>query len=409
MQSRDGRGGAFSSAGASLSAPENPAALLETVERDFQEEVVLVGSVDLSVVQQAQQRVQFSAEDDDRFLHEHAALLQEERALREEFHRRRLTGLREAFNKKLANLRRNAQEKELETREVIHHSYTALEDRMQRYLFRDEALLRKSQDRTFGNQWNAEWAHAARPILVTPRVIRGIKDKLGEGYYVLLCTLYDRIGGTPVTYEAAEATAGKAATPPILHSGRWQDLELRVEARLPLVIPCSSLVKSHQALVFELWKLKHGKYDPVDKVVGWGVHPIVNSHYKVVTGSFKTALIKGPVDPWIDRYSRFQQIYEHNTSHWLGNLYFELHVDTQRLRGDGDATEQQQQQLVLQDAEQRMEKHQAELMSGSLRSLARRGVPPRGAGEGELLSKSSTRFSSLRRPRRRSSAGAALA
>ena len=79
--------------------------------------------------------------------------------------------------------------------------------------------------------------------------------------------------------------------------------------------------------MLELWKLKKGKYNPVDKIVGWGVHPVVTKDYKVCTGSFKTGLLKGNPDNWVDRYKRFQLIYEDNPQHWLGNVYFDVHLN----------------------------------------------------------------------------------
>ena len=49
--------------------------------------------------------------------------------------------------------------------------------------------------------------------------IRGIKDKLSDAYYVVLATVYDRIGGAAVSYDAAMGDQCKAATSPILYSG----------------------------------------------------------------------------------------------------------------------------------------------------------------------------------------------
>ena len=40
------------------------------------------------------------------------------------------------------------------------------------------------------------------------------------------------------------------------------------------------------------------------QIVAWGVHPIVSKDYRVVLGNFKTGLLKGKPDPWIDRYRR---------------------------------------------------------------------------------------------------------
>ena len=49
-------------------------------------------------------------------------------------------------------------------------------------------------------------------------------------------------------------------------AGKWYNLEFAINVNLKLSIPPRQEIMSHLVLMFEVWKLKRGKYDPVDKV-----------------------------------------------------------------------------------------------------------------------------------------------
>lgn len=72
-----------------------------------------------------------------------------------------------------------------------------------------------------------------QPIEVRVHLMRGVKDKLPKGAYVLMLTQYDRLGGNPLVWSEIGANGiGKmrpGITKIVRHQGRYYDRVLRFE------------------------------------------------------------------------------------------------------------------------------------------------------------------------------------
>lgn len=49
-------------------------------------------------------------------------------------------------------------------------------------------------------KWRVDDAHAPQPVQLHIEMLRSVKEKLPRGEYVLLVSLYDRLGGHPVRW-----------------------------------------------------------------------------------------------------------------------------------------------------------------------------------------------------------------
>eukprot|EP00667_Euglena_gracilis_P015861 EG_transcript_16542 len=300
---------------------------VENLEGEMQREVVLLGDVNPRMAKTRERILEEAAQHDAEMRRQYEALLVEEFRLREADARNQLLQQRRRRSDRLKGMRHRLREKEQQVYDRVRRVFLTSEDRLFHSLQNDQALLDKEQELDLGNQWRAEWVYAPQPIVVKLKAIRGVKDKLPEGYYVLLVLIYDRLGGSALAYDPKAEVPCRAASPPLLYSGKWFHVELAVNTKVRVVVPPRLEVASHLTLQFELWRLKKGKQDPLDKVVAWGAHPIVSQDLTVVTGSFKTVLLKGAPDVWVDRYAKMQLVCEESPQYWLGNLYFEVHLD----------------------------------------------------------------------------------
>eukprot|EP00668_Euglena_longa_P030034 GGOE01037431.1.p1 GENE.GGOE01037431.1~~GGOE01037431.1.p1 ORF type:complete len:1361 (+),score=399.92 GGOE01037431.1:131-4213(+) len=300
---------------------------LQSVEGEMEREVVLLGDVNPRMAKTRERILEEAAKHDAEMRRQYEMLLAEEFRLREEDARNQLLQLRQRRTTRLKGIRHTLREKENQVHDRVRRLFLHSEDRLFHSLQGDQALLDKEQELDLGNQWRAEWAFAPQPIVVKLKAIRGVKDKLPEGYYVLLVMICDRLGGSALAYDPKADVPCRAASLPLLYSGKWFHVELSVNTKVRVVVPPRLEVASHLTLQFELWRLKKGRQDPLDKVVAWGAHPIVSKDLTVVTGSFKTVMLKGAPDVWIDRYAKMQLVCEESPQYWLGNLYFEVHLD----------------------------------------------------------------------------------
>ena len=58
--------------------------------------------------------------------------------------------------------------------------------------------------------------------------------------------------------------------------------------------------------------------------VAWGAFPICDANFDIVSGQFKTVLLRGHMDHQIDRFERIEQLMAADLDHWLANIYFEI-------------------------------------------------------------------------------------
>ena len=184
-------------------------------------------------------------------------------------------------------------------------------------------------------------AHTPRLISIRIDAIRAVKNKLPGGLYVMCCTLYDRLGGSPMRWCRLPLNDKSTQRQPITHTcitdipyrhgGKYWNLEMRFDQNSnALYICCPSVnnTRTSNVLIFELFRHSHG----IDTVVAWCAFPLITSRYELISGKFKCPLIRGQCTPLIDRYQHIDELIKSNIDNWLANMYFRVTPIT--VRGD---------------------------------------------------------------------------
>jgi hypothetical protein len=173
--------------------------------------------------------------------------------------------------------------------------------------------------------WTIEWRRAPQEFQLNVTSIRGMRGKLRDGYYVVLASIIDRLSGQTLRFSTGEHNLDCcAALPPIRHYDKSSEVDRVINQSVDMLCPAAEILQTHAILLFEVWQLKVGKYDPIDEVVGWGAWPLVNKDFLVVEGKFKVPLMKGEVNPRLDTYESIATTLQDDLNYWLGNLYFEI-------------------------------------------------------------------------------------
>ena len=92
----------------------------------------------------------------------------------------------------------------------------------------------------------------------------------------------------------------------VAHSGKFFAAELKIEQSVFTVAPSKVDLKPGMTLTFELFLLR-GAQSPTDVSVAWGAFPICDANFEIISGKFKTPLLRGHMDSQIDRYERVEQ------------------------------------------------------------------------------------------------------
>lgn len=272
---------------------------------------------------------------------EEALLIQEERA--------RVRVLREADKKsrKLdethhANIKRI---RRLER--AMRRGFVRKEDQLRQNLEDQHAIVtnkigtlerRQTTDELSYNVFSVRWDRVPQPVALDIRLMRAVRDRLPNGRYVFLVSLYDRVGGSPLFWTEAGLNGSSVglpgATDPIRHKGRYYDVDTHVHQTAYTVCPAQRDVKPTLTYVLEVFQLGTGKWP--DRVVAWTVLPAVDISCNYTVGKFRLPLLRGPIDPDLDLYSRFEEAYTSDLDRWLCNVYVEIHLESKEsLSGDG--------------------------------------------------------------------------
>jgi hypothetical protein len=217
-------------------------------------------------------------------------------------------------------------EEELAARERLVYEYQAKEAELLGRLNRRKGMLQQVPSDKFS--WTIEWKRAPQEFELNVTCLRGIRNKLRDGYYVVLVSLLDLVGGQTLRFSTGDCNIDcSAALPPMRYVAKANEPDRFINRSMNLLCPARAVLQTHVCLLIELWQLKVGKFDPNDKVVGWGIWPLVNKDFMVVEGKFKVPLIKGPYDKSIDTYRSITRNLQYNLEYWLCNVYFEIKLD----------------------------------------------------------------------------------
>ncbi|ETV88563.1 hypothetical protein H257_00125 [Aphanomyces astaci] len=308
---------------------------------------VVVASIPLEVVQQREiqlerARIQRAQEEANEYQMRETLLAYKEQKARD-----RLAEEAIAHTKKMAA-------KELQSLQVVNlqskslwHVYHQAETHLKNVLTQQQAHVQHtygtmsspSSSSHTHRRYRTEWASIPQPIEIHVHMLRAVKDKLPQGHYVLLATLYDRLGGSPISWSVAGdrgiGTALPGLTTPLSHRGHFYNTELPVDQNVYVVCPPQHELRPANVVVFEMYLLS-GANATKDAVVGWGVLPVCNADFDVLAGRFKVPLIRGDVDHTITKFHEIEHMYLTDLSSWLCNMYVTVrHLPRERLDATG--------------------------------------------------------------------------
>lgn len=312
---------------------EELAAYLADFERDVQDDVVMLGSISLEEVQEEERRLR----------DEHVSYLEQE-AVAKRQREQLLLQREEEVKQRVAQFMKQRRKEIAEREELLKQREKLLMERLHRGFLKAESQLtaaledRKGEVKTFygdlmtsegqyggsrGRRWKIDWNRTPQPIQVKLKCLRGVKDKLPAGRFVLIVSLYNRLGGHVMRWSRLRGQQWGGATLPLFHEGNFHNVEMKVDQSVFTVLPAKASLRPGMVLTFELFLLR-GSVLNTDHVVGWGVFPICNGQFDIVEGKYKCPLLRGPMDMDITKHEKAEELMASDLDHWLCNLYFEV-------------------------------------------------------------------------------------
>eukprot|EP00055_Hartaetosiga_balthica_P017070 m.111621 g.111621 ORF g.111621 m.111621 type:complete len:1086 (-) comp9241_c0_seq1:71-3328(-) len=233
--------------------------------------------------------------------------LKEAEAKHRERHRQDTNKMRQAFQAAESRLLKVLKKRKAEVKATYGH-----------LVLRDGVF---SGTRT--RKWRLEWEHTPQSVKISIVSLRGLRDKVPSGKFVISVTMYDRLGGGLMQWSSTKGSMWCGATTPFGHSGNFTKIITDVNQSVFTVCPSTSILSPSMIFVFELFMLKKDN-TLFDKCLGWGVFPMANSDIEVVDGKFKLPMMRGEVDPSITTHHAIRKSIGNDLDAWLCNLYFDV-------------------------------------------------------------------------------------
>ncbi|XP_046362564.2 uncharacterized protein LOC124139499 [Haliotis rufescens] len=306
---------------------------LRQFEDEVRDDVVMLGSISLEEVQEEERRLR----------DEHVRYLEQE-ALRARKQQEKLLHREEEAKTRVAKVTKEKREDIARREELMKQREKLLLDRLHKAFRRSESQLisrledRKGEVRTFygdlmladgqyggsrGRRWKVDWNNTPQPIQIKLKCLRGVKDKLPAGRYVLMVSLYNRMGGHSLRWSKMKGQQWGGASLPIFHEGNFHNVEMKIDQSVFTVLPSKPSLRPGMALVFELFLLR-GSVVPTDRVISWGVFPICDGQFDIIEGKYQCPFLRGEMDPNIDKHEKIEELMASDLDHWMSNLYFEI-------------------------------------------------------------------------------------
>ncbi|KAG7390835.1 hypothetical protein PHYPSEUDO_006657 [Phytophthora pseudosyringae] len=338
---------------------------------------VVVGAVPIEEVQQREQQVEEAklrqAELESSLYRQREIRLAQQEALARE---RLLQEARRRHAALVLKDRQAAEAMQLRARRIGHvfqQAETHLKDTLERQEARVEQVygsLMPSRVPQSRKRYRVEWARIPLTIRIRAKMLNAVKDKLPPGQYVMVATLYDRLGGHALhwtnwdpevspnvaTGDDNNHTRPHAGRPnftrPFHHRGRFYHTEVVVNQDMFVVCPPEVELRPGNTLVFELFLLSQATAAAyaghnamtmpkrrrrrggqlldqtmamqTDHVVAWGALPLTTPEFQVVQGKFKLPLLRGEMDHTMDKYQDMEKMYQTDLSSWLCNFYLQV-------------------------------------------------------------------------------------
>lgn len=213
---------------------------LKQMQKEFEDQTIMVGSLDLEDVKKQEAelekgRIASVQEELERYRKR-----QEELLLREIEARKRLMAERET---QVTEQRKEAtllMRRSLVGVKDQQAAFRKVEDRLKAALADQQGTVRvefgeldKSDTNTIrGRRYGVDWDKAPRLVCIKHMQLRAVKNKIPPGRYVMLVTLFDRLGGTPVRWSRLKDFNYYHRTKwPVRHLGRFHDIEMNFTSR----------------------------------------------------------------------------------------------------------------------------------------------------------------------------------
>lgn len=307
---------------------------LDQFDRDHEKETLLVGSVTVEEIELQEVEIERKhLEDATRLAESHSQRQQElthlEIDARERVEREWQTHAASANARELQRLDHHRQRMA-----ILDSAFKRAEEQLKVALERRKAEvqtyygnLAESEDleeKLKGRHFELDWERAPQPLEIELHALRGIRDKIPKGYYVLRMSMFDQLQGQPMVWQNLGTIGNEkwyTALAPRLHDGKHSTMTMDLNESLFTVGPSAQEMKPSYCLVFQLFLLR-GDKKPKTREVGWGAFPLCGSNFECVEGKFKLPLLRGKMDPKLDRYQEVEMMVKHDIDNWLCNLYF---------------------------------------------------------------------------------------
>jgi len=308
---------------------------LAQLRKELEDQTIMVGTVSLDDVKLEeasleQDRIASVQADLARHQKREQDLLARELEARKRLNAERKTSVLEDREEALAVIARSM----ISTREQ-QTAFRKTEERLKAILRDEEATVRvefgdlvEDESGVKGRRYAVDWDNAPRLVCIKNMVLRAVKNKLLPGRYVMLVTIFDRLGGVPLKWsKLKDFNYFHRTRNPVRHNGRFHDVEISFKQRINkvfLACPSKNDVAPSMCFVFELFQIRNSGLSKTDKVVAWGAFPLADPTFDVIKGYFKVPLLRGEMDPTIDRYEELERRVATNVDNWLCNLYFTI-------------------------------------------------------------------------------------
>ncbi|ESO86001.1 hypothetical protein LOTGIDRAFT_235599 [Lottia gigantea] len=302
-------------------------------DTDVKDDVVLLGKISLEEVQEEEKRLR----------DEHILYLEQESRLARE-REEKLINREEQAKTRMATFVKDKRGDLARREELLRQKEKLMLDHVHKAFRRAESQLigtlerRKGEVKTLygdlmladgqyggskGRRWKVDWNRTPQPIKINLKCIRGVKDKLPGGRYVMMASLYNRLGGHTMRWSKLKGQTWGGTTLPMFHEGNFYNTEMKINQSLFTVLPAKPSLRPGMILVFELFLLR-GSVLPVDKVVAWGCFPICDGNFDVLEGKYKCSMLRSEMNLEIDKHEKMEELISSDINHWLSNLYFEV-------------------------------------------------------------------------------------
>ena len=326
-------------------------------ERDAAEAELLIGAVPESELQEreaqlAQARMERDAEEAERFTERQLRLLRAEASAKDRVWKRAQQAA-ELMMKRDSLMLDAVRGRDA----ALHRTFARAETTLRRRLAQQQGVvrarygsLRPSTDArgpaggAGTRHVRVEWTELPQPIEIYVEKFAAAKNKMPAGRYVLLATVYSRLGGMPLRWSRLGLTGGlgtavqSGASKAVRHRGRFFDTELPVDQCVYGLLPSPAALKPSNVIVLELFMLGTRR-KPMDRVVAWTALPACDSDFHCISGKFKLPLLRGEFDPAIDRFHKMEHAIAKDLDRWLCNVYVDVRhlprtaiVDGQRVQ-----------------------------------------------------------------------------